>query len=95
MALVLNLLTYAFSPRVILTHVIGAGLLFDLLRQGQDMKKLIQLAVVEEIITITLWNLIPNSWATILTLYLCIYIYERVIGPRVEILENAKLISGE
>lgn len=95
MALILDLLLYVVSPRVILTHVIGAGLLFDLLRQGQSKKKIVQLAFLEEVITFALWHLIPNSWATILTLYLCIHIYERIIGPRVDVNENAKFLSDD
>ena len=88
------IIQYLFHPRVIFTHIIGGGLLFDLHRQAGKTPA-IAVGIFEEILTWLLWAIIPNSWATILSLAVCIQIYEKLTGPRVEIKGNAIFIAGK
>ena len=91
----MHILQYVATPRVVFSHLVAFGLLYDLVRQGSSRKTAIQLALLEELVIYSLWALIPNSLATILALYICIYTYEKVLGPRVEIRSNAKFVAGE
>ena len=93
--MLLPLLKYTFHPRVLFTHMVGGGLLFSLSQQGTSKRLVVGLALLEELVAYLLWLLIPNSFATILALAFCIQLYEKVLGPRVELSHDAILVSGE
>ena len=90
-----QLVRYGLHPRSLFTHLVGGGLLYGLASQGVSMRVTVALAVVEELVAFLLWLLIPNSFATILALAFCIQLYEKVLGPRVEVSEDAILVSGK
>ena len=91
----MHVLMYVVTPRVVFTHVVAVALLYDLVRKGTNKSMVVRLALLEEVVIYTLWAVIPNSLATIIALYICIFTYEKVLGPRVQILPNAKLVAGE
>ena len=92
---ILQILVYFLTPRVLFTHVICAGLLWQLYRQGASVREVLPVAVLEEVVTYALWWLIPNSWATILALWFAIYMYETIIGPKISLNHDAVLVSGK
>ena len=91
---VMHVLGYVFDPKIVLTHVIGGGLLFNLYRKRLGLRELILIALLEETLSYVLWLLLPDSWGTIVSLGIFLYAYEKKVGPRVEIQDNAVLISG-
>ena len=92
--MVWGLVRYVFHPRSLFTHLIGGGLLYGLVSQGVSMRLTVAMAILEELVFYLLWLIIPNSFSTILTLFFCIHLYEKVLGPRVEVSEDAILVSG-
>lgn len=92
-ALVSDVMTYVLHPRVLFTHMIVYGLLYDIYTMhGRRVTS--QLALAAEVVTLLLWLLIPNSWATIIVIALAIYVYEHVIGPKIEIIDGAIFYTG-
>ena len=89
------LVEYVIEPRIILAHIIGFALLAGLYREGITRKKLLYTAASEELLTLLLWLAIGNSWASILALWICVSVYERILGPQVELKQNFKLFSGK
>lgn len=90
-----TLVTYFFTPRVIFSHSICVALLWHLYRQGTGIKVLLPVAILEEVASYFLWWAIPNSWATILTLWASIYVYETLLGPKIFVKRNAVIVCGK
>lgn len=88
-------LEYVTTPHNVLTHIVSGALLVGLFSDGIGRKNLLLTAVGEELLILLLWLAIPNSWASILALSVCIGVYERILGPQVELKQNFSLFSGK
>ena len=90
----IDVLCYIVNPRAAFAHVVVGALLYDVYRlHGARVAGV--LAVAEECLILLLWLLIPNSWSTILAISVGVYVYERVIGARIHIVDDAIFYSGE
>jgi hypothetical protein len=83
------------TPRNIFTHAISIALLIGLYRDGIERKKLFFTALADEIVIVLLWLAIPNSLATIFALWVCVSVYERILGPQAALKQNFSLFSGK
>lgn len=88
-------LEYVSTPHNVLTHIVSGALLIGLYSDGVGRKNLLLTAAGEELLILLLWLAIPNSWASILALSVCIGVYERILGPQVELKQNFSLFSGK
>ena len=89
-----ELMLYLLHPRAAFAHLVAGALLYDIFRMhGARVAGVV--GALEEAVILLLWLVIPNSWATILSLALAIHVYEKLIGPRIEIVPDAVLYSGQ
>ena len=92
---IMEIFVYFLTPRVLFSHAVAAGLIWQLYRQGASLKEVVPLAVLQEVVTYFLWWLIPNSFATIFAIWFSVYLYETILGPKISVRNNAVFVSGE
>lgn len=95
MGAIMHVLGYLFTPRVMFGHAVAGGLLYALRYQKAGILDIMRVAVLEAILSYLLWLLIPNSLGTVLFLFVCLLLYQRVLGPRVQIRKGAQLLASE
>ena len=87
---------YFFTPRILFNHLVAAGLLFSLHQQRVELKRIIQLAVVQECVIYALSTLtLLDGFGSVISAYFCLVTYEHAIGVRLEVHENVSFVSGE
>jgi hypothetical protein len=86
---------YLLTPTVGLSHLIGGCLVYSLYTQGLGFKYLAPVACLEELLSFLLWFFIPNSFCSIIAIAICIFVYEQLALPDVELRKNAVLIVGK
>ena len=93
-SVLVNVLYYVIHPRAAFAHLVAGALLYHVHRlHGARVAGVI--AAVEECMILLLWLLIPNSWSTIISIAVAVYVYEQVIGTRVDIVDDAIFYSGQ
>ena len=90
-----EVLEYIFSPRNLFTHLVGGGLLASLPVQGTALSRLWKPFLLCEVVTLILAFLIPEGWGAIIAIAFWIHVYERIVGPRAKVEQNAIFLAGK
>ena len=93
-----HLLSFFISPNFLVSHLLGAGMMTGLVLQGIPWRRLLMVAMLEELLVPVVWGLVPASLqglGVVFTLYVVIKLYERLSGPRVKIEEGAVFLAGK
>ena len=87
---------YLCSSQMVLTHIIGGGLAYNLIRiNGDRPRTLLRPVLLVEVLAFIFWCAIPAGFSTIFTLAVVLYWYEYAVGPKVTIQENAFFVAGK